>query len=230
MTEEGGDVVEISYVPEKEDTVIEEPELKEKPKKTTRKKTSQSLKKLQKKISEQEEILEKVVEERDELKNKYLRSLAEVDNFRKRVQKEKEEYRKFVLADFILGLLEVFDNLERALNAASTEQKAETSILSGVEMIYKQLQDLLKKNKVKEIDSLGKPFDPNVHQALSKVEREGIAKPVILEVYQKGFMYNEKLLRPALAKVAIPKEVSEPEESTGDVEAEDGLNTDPGEE
>ncbi|MCP4217022.1 MAG: nucleotide exchange factor GrpE [bacterium] len=194
------DIVEINYVPDDEP----KPEEKEKPKKASKKKSTSSVKKLQKQIDEQGEILVKVSKERDEWQDKYLRSLAEVDNFRKRIKKEKEEYQKYVLADFILGLLEVYDNFERALKAGDPEEDGKKSIVSGVEMIFRQLSELLKKNNVEEIDALGERFDPNIHQALSKEECDNIEEPVVLEVYQKGFTYKGKLLRPALAKVAIP--------------------------
>jgi molecular chaperone GrpE len=233
MTEEKGDVVEISYVPDDEDIEPEIPPHKAKPHKTGTKKKSAapSVKKLQKKLEEQQEIMEKVVKERDDFKDKYLRSLAEVDNFRKRVNKEKEEFRKYVLGDFILGLLEVVDNLERALKAKApggksgtdtTVKEDEKSIVSGVEMIYKQMMDFLRKNNVEEIDSLGKIFDPNMHQALSKDEREGITEPVVLEVYQRGFTYNGKLLRPSLVKVAMPLEEKKEEEISAEGENETG--------
>ncbi len=207
-----GDIVEISYVPDEpgEGVPEEHEEHPEKPKKSAGRKKNETAKKIQKKLKEQEEVIAKVVEERDDFKDKYLRSLAEVDNFRKRVKKEKEEYQKYVLGDFILGLLEVFDNMERALKASSSTKPGAvtsedvTSIVSGVQMIFKQLGDLLKKNNVSEVDALGKEFDPNLHQALSKVEQEGIDHQEVVEVYQKGFNYNGKLLRPALVKVAIP--------------------------
>ncbi len=225
MTDEQGDVVEISYVPDEDEADNEAPE-EPKPKKAPAKKKSAAAKKIQKRLKELEESVETLTNEKNEFKDKYLRSLAEVDNFRKRVQKEKEEFRKYVLGDFLLNLLEVYDNFERALKAKAPAEGAgeptgnETrSILSGVEMIYKQLTDLLKKNKVEEIDALGKTFDPNIHQALSKEEREGIIEPLILEVYQKGFTYSGKLLRPTLAKVAMPKE---PEEVDDDDDVENG--------
>jgi molecular chaperone GrpE len=199
-------------------------------KKTPSKKRA-STKQLQKKLKEKEDLLEKLEEERDEYKDKYMRNLAEIDNFRKRVKKEKEEYQRYVLSEFLLDLLQVYDNLERALKAKTPAQKNgsvlnllvsedEKSILSGVQMIYKQFSDLLKKYKVVEIDALGKHFDPNVHQALSKEEREGITEPTVVEVYQKGFMYNDKLLKATLVKVAIPKEEEE------EVEEEEEMDTD----
>jgi len=154
------------------------------------------------KIGEPEDILQKTAAERDEFKDKYLRGLAEIDNFRKRMKKEKEEFQKYVLTEFFLDLLQIYDNLERALKAKSPE--SEKGIVSGVEIIRKQFLDLLKKYQVNEIDALGKHFDPAFHEALSKEEREGISKPVVVEIYQKGFTYNGKLLRPALTKVATP--------------------------
>jgi molecular chaperone GrpE len=239
MTEHG-DIVEVSYSPDEEEEKVadedhaeeDEHQLKDSAKKKPH--HSHAAKKIQKKIKELLDSLEKVTAERDELKDKYLRSLAEMDNFRKRVKKEKEEFQKYVMADFFLGLLEVVDNLERALKARVAAEiqtnhsgaNNEKSIISGIEMIHKQLLDLLRKNGVEEIDALGRTFDPNIHQALSKEEREGITSPVVLEVYQKGFMYNGKLLRPVLTKVAMPNEekAAEAEET-----AETGENEDKGE-
>lgn len=217
------DIVELSYTPDEEEEIEEkagadkqkeEGECEHTSAAPVRKK-AHGAKKVHKKIKELLESVQKLTEERDELKDKYLRHLAEMDNFRKRVKKEKEEFQKYALADFLLGLLEVLDNLERALKArvstaepqnAPAPSTNEKSIISGIEMIHKQLLDILRKNGVEEIDALGKNFDPNIHQALSKEEREGITAPVVLEVYQKGFTYNGKLLRAALTKVAMPAE------------------------
>ncbi|MEI6614377.1 MAG: nucleotide exchange factor GrpE [Chrysiogenales bacterium] len=163
------------------------------------------------KLHELEETLQKVAVERDQLKDKYLRGLAEIDNFRKRVLKEKEEFQKYVLSEFLLDLLQIYDNLERALKTKGVEY--EKGIIAGVEIIRKQLLDLLKKYHVLEIDALGKHFDPIFHEALSKEERPGIAEPVVVEIYQKGFTYNDKLLRPVLTKVAIPGENGNNQES-----------------
>jgi molecular chaperone GrpE len=201
----------------------DEEEMKEThPHKKTHSKKKISIKQLQKELKEKEALLEGLKEERDEYKDKFLRNLAEIDNFRKRVKKEKEDFQKYVLSEFLFDLLQVYDNLERALKARTPSQKNgsvltllvsedEKSIISGVQMIYKQFTDLLKRYNVVEIDALGKHFDPNVHQALSKEEREGITEPTVVEEYQKGFMYNDKLLKPTLVKVAIPKEKEEEE-------------------
>lgn len=197
--------IEVSYVPDDTDNTSTDDNVKsELDKKHSKSKTS-TLKKLQHKIKSQEKILKRTIEERDDFQDKYLRNLAEVDNFRKRMMKEKEEFQKFILSDFLKELLEVFDNLERALKSKNGVSH-EKSIISGVEMIHKQLLELLKKHNVKEIDALNRPFDPNFHQALSKVESKNVKVPTVVEVYQKGFLYNDRLLRPALTKVAIPEE------------------------
>ena len=235
------DKVEISYIPDETDESQEdeeslagdEHEKAHAHKRSAKKKSgiSSSARQLHKELKEKEELLEKANQERNEYKDKYLRNLAEIDNFRKRVKKEKEDYQKYVLAEFLFELLQVYDNLERALKAKTPAQKQnslltlmvsedEKSIISGVSMIYKQFSELLKKYKVVEIDALGKLFDPNVHQALSKEEREGISEPVVVEVYQKGFIYNDKLLKPTLVKVAIPKEKEEEEPKKTEVEVE----------
>jgi molecular chaperone GrpE len=232
MTEQE-DRVEINYVsddPDKKPPVREKQKKQKAHPKTTAQKKG-VVKKLQEKIEELEESLESATKDRDEFKDRYLRTLAEIDNFRKRVKKEKEEFQKYVLSEFLLDLLQVYDNLERALKAKTPSQKKENilnllvsedekSIISGVEMIYKQFSDLLKKNNVVEIDALNKPFDPNIHQALSKEEQEDIDEPTVIEVYQKGFMYNDKLLKPTLTKVAIPIEEVADSEAEADNEEE----------
>lgn len=211
------EIKEVSDDPDKKPPVREKQKKQKAHPKTTTAPKKGVVKKLQEKIEELEESLESATKDRDEFKDRYLRTLAEIDNFRKRVKKEKEEFQKYVLSEFLLDLLQVYDNLERALKAKTPSQKKETilnllvsedekSIISGVEMIHKQFSDLLKKNNVVEIEALNKPFDPNIHQALSKEEKEDIDEPLVIEVYQKGFMYNEKLLKPTLAKVAIPIE------------------------
>jgi molecular chaperone GrpE len=193
----------VGYVPDDDDLEADEAKARDKhaPEDEGFKKRI-AAKKARHKVSEPEDILKKTAAERDEFKDKYLRGLAEIDNFRKRMKKEKDEFQKYVLTEFLLDLLQIYDNLERALKVKSLEN--EKGIVSGVEMIRRQFLELLKKNQVHEIDALGKPFDPAFHEALSKEERQGVSAPVVVEIYQKGFTYNDKLLRPVLTKVATP--------------------------
>lgn len=145
-----------------------------------------------------------IAAERDEYKDKYLRTLAEMDNFRKRMKKEKTDYQKYVFGDFLLDLLPILDNLERALKSHGAED--DRGIAEGVEIIRRQFVDQLKKYRVVEIEALGKEFDPTFHQALSRAESKEVAVPTVVEVYQKGYLYHDRLLRPVLTKVAVPME------------------------
>lgn len=201
MAEESKDG--IGYVPDDGDQDREGAQADEKNTESdSGQKKKNAAKKPHHKLHELEETLQAVAGERDVLKDKYLRGLAEIDNFRKRVKKEKEEFQKYVLGEFLVDLLQIYDNLERALKATNIDNAK--SIVAGVEIIRKQLLDLLKKYNVQEIDALGKHFDPAFHEALSKEERPGLSTPVVVEIYQKGFIYNDKLLRPVLTKVAVP--------------------------
>lgn len=162
-----------------------------------------SHKKVQQELESKLKELESIRAERDELKDKYLRTLADFDNFRKRMRREKEEYQQFHLSEFLIELLPVFDNLERALKVQKDESQNQ-SVLSGVEMIFKLLVDILRRFGVEEIHAKNVPFDPTIHQALSKHEDAGVSEAIVTEVYQRGFFYNGKLLRPALTRVALP--------------------------
>jgi molecular chaperone GrpE len=211
------DKIEISYVPDDDEQKHNADSPESDHFKNRKAKKENDNKKLHEKLKKQEEILKKVVNERDETKDKYLRVLAEMDNFRKRIRKEKDEYFKFALSEFLFALLPIIDNLERALSSKSSANNGK-SLISGVEMIWKQMINLLKKYQVKEIEALEKPFNPNFHQALSKEEREGIQEPVVVEIYQKGYTYQDKLLRPSLTKVAVPKTGEPPDEPEAEEE------------
>ncbi|MBN1197683.1 MAG: nucleotide exchange factor GrpE [Candidatus Aminicenantes bacterium] len=201
------DPIEVGYVPEdKDDQPAAESEHHRKPRQGKSHGSAEirgKIAQLEQTIAKQKTIINQVRQERDDFQDKFLRNLAEMDNFRKRISKEKEEFQRFVLGEFLLSLLEIYDNFERAIRA-HTSDESPRSILSGVQMIFKQLQELLRKYRVEELNPHERPFDPNFHQALSKEERDNITDPTVVEVYQKGFLYNEKLLRPALVRVAIP--------------------------
>lgn len=164
-----------------------------------------SLKKLQHELEKVQKERDAIRSERDEYQDKYLRTLADFDNFRKRMRREKEEFQQYHLADFMLDLLPVYDNLERALKVQKSEIPNQ-SVLSGVEMIFKLLTETLKKFGIEEIAAQKTVFDPSLHQALSKVEDASVKEATVMDVYQKGFFYNGKLLRPALVRVALPAE------------------------
>ena len=136
--------------------------------------------------------------EMDALNDKYLRICAEYDNFRKRSQKEKDSLYGDVKAETLKKFLPVYDNLVRAL-AQSTEDEA---YRRGVEMIMNQFNVTMEKLGVTEIECLGKKFDPAFHNAVMHVEDEEKGETEIVEVFQKGFMMGDKVIRFAMVKVA----------------------------
>ena len=146
----------------------------------------------------QPDPVEELRREKDALQDRLLRSAAEFDNYRKRVDRERRDLAEYTAADVMKELLPVVDNLERALAAAGEGDP----LRKGVELILKQMQDLLRKRGVKPIEALGADFDPNFHQAViheaSSEHREG----EVIEELQRGYLLGDKLLRPAMVKVA----------------------------
>ncbi|MBE6989821.1 MAG: nucleotide exchange factor GrpE [Ruminococcaceae bacterium] len=144
---------------------------------------------------EQMEALAKMVSDGND---KYLRLAAEYDNYRKRTAKEKENLYAAAKADTIKPFLDVYDNLERAV----AQFDADDPHRQGVELITKQLLDVLAKLGVEEIAAQGQPFDPEKHNAVMHVEDEGAGENTVVEVFQKGFTLGDKVLRFAVVKVA----------------------------
>jgi molecular chaperone GrpE len=135
-------------------------------------------------------------------KDKVLRTLAESDNLRKRLERDKNEFYQFALTDILKDVLLVLDNLERALRS---DDASRGGFREGVELIRKQILDLVAKRGVVPIERPDRRFDPAVHQALTTEDREGLEEPMIGEELQKGYWLNDRLLRPALVKVLLPK-------------------------
>jgi molecular chaperone GrpE len=146
-------------------------------------------------------------EEIQNLKQDYLRQIADKDNLRKRLERDKSEYYQYALSEFFGELLLVLDNFERSFK--SDDQKSLEIFQEGVEMIYKQLLDLLNKYGVKPIEIKDKTFNPHLHQAFMTEESEDIEEPQVSEEFQRGYTLNERLLRPSLVKVVLPKKENE---------------------
>lgn len=135
-----------------------------------------------------------------QMKDRYLRTVAEYDNFRKRTQKEKTQIYTDAAASTIEAILPVLDNLDRAL--ASCGEEEDSPIGQGVQMIAKQFYEVLAKLKVTEIPALGETFDPQVHNAIMHIEDEAYKEGEIIEVFQKGYQMEDKVIRHAIVKVA----------------------------
>ncbi|MEZ3454516.1 MAG: nucleotide exchange factor GrpE [Oscillospiraceae bacterium] len=133
-------------------------------------------------------------------KDKYLRLLAEYDNFRKRSLKERLDASADATAKAALEVISVIDNFERAMAAECSDE----GYKKGVEMIYGQFTEVIKKLGVEEIEALGKEFDPNLHNAVSQVEDENFGENTVSQVYQKGYRLGDKVIRCAMVVVANP--------------------------
>ena len=172
-----------------------EEKTEEKVEEKTDSKKEKKAKKESKKESEIKEAAEKLISAE---KEKYLRLCAEYDNYRKRSQKERESLYADIKADTLLKFLPVYDNLERAL----AQPTADEAYRKGVEMIMTQFCTTMEKLGVTEIEAAGQKFDPTIHNAVMHVEDAEKGENEIVEVFQKGFKLNDRVIRFAMVKVA----------------------------
>ncbi|MCA0986102.1 nucleotide exchange factor GrpE [Guptibacillus algicola] len=149
----------------------------------------------------EETELESLQKQVDELENKYLRTQAEYDNFRRRTREERSADAKYRSQKLAEELLPAIDNFERAL-AVQSDHEEVNSLLTGMEMVYRQLKDALVKEGIEEVGSQGEEFNPHLHQAVMQVESDEYDSDVIVEVLQKGYKLNDRVLRPAMVKVS----------------------------
>ena len=132
-------------------------------------------------------------------RDRYMRTLADYDNYRKRADREKTEFFKYALAGALRDLLPVLDYFDRALDHAEEGDEFHR----GVALIYKQLFDVLQKHGVKVIDEANVKFDPNIHEAVVRAEDPSVPSHTVVQVLQKGYFLHDRLLRPAMVKVAV---------------------------
>ena len=143
--------------------------------------------------------LRKLTAERDLLYDRLARLQADFENQRKRLVKEQADYREYALADAIKELLPIVDSFDRAIKHEGGEDK---DFRSGVELINRQLHDALAKLGVRPIPAHGEPFDPHLHQAVQMVETDEVADNHVLDELQRGYKLKDRLLRPAMVRVA----------------------------
>jgi molecular chaperone GrpE len=145
---------------------------------------------------------ERLRREADELRDRLMRTLADFDNLRKRTERERHEIRRFALFDAMREFLAVVDNLERAVAAGGSRD----DVRAGVEMILRQMQELLTRHGVTAVEALGRPFDPTLHEAVAREEGAAVAEPTVVDELQRGYRMHDRLLRPAMVRVAMPSE------------------------
>lgn len=143
--------------------------------------------------------IESLRAEREALLDRLARLQAEFDNARKRAAREQQEFREFAAADVIKMILPILDSFERALKTASGESG---DFRSGIELIYRQFQDALQKMGVQAIPAIGQVFDPRVHEAIEMVDTTEVEDHHVLDELQRGYKYKDRLLRPAMVRVA----------------------------
>lgn len=158
--------------------------------------------------------LKNALEEVKEYKDKYLRTLAEMDNKRKRMIRERDELQRYANEKIILSILPVVDNFERAINAGENSD-ADKKILDGVKLIFKQLKDILEKEGLKPFESVGQKFDPYKHEAFLAIESKEHEPSTILEEIEKGYLLDNKIIRPARVTVSKQREEKEDDENGG---------------
>jgi len=158
-----------------------------------------------------------------EFKDKLLRAAADYDNYKRRAAKEREDAKQFGIESLLKDLLPVMDNLERGLEHARKAGDDETNpLFEGVTMVHKQFGDTLGRHGVEGFDSQGTEFDPNLHEAIHKIETDAVPPGHVAEEFQKGYLVNGRLARPALVIVAAapvaPEQEPEPEEAPAEPE------------
>lgn len=149
--------------------------------------------------AETEDKSEKNKEEDEALETKYMRLMADFQNYKRRTEAEKSNVYAYANEQIVLRLLEVIDSFERALDHKDT---AEGAFAEGMEMIFRQLLDVLKNSNVEEIEALGKEFDPNFHNAVLMEDTDEYESNTVSAVLQKGYTLNGKVIRPSMVKVA----------------------------
>lgn len=174
---------------------------------------------------EKTEMQAKILEEKDKLLKEYedllKRKQAEFENYRKRVQKELEDYRKYATSELVLDILNTIDDFERAIDSAKSSRDLDM-LLDGIMLVEKQLRNILeKKHGVEKIETVGREFDPTVHDAIMMEESGDHEEDTVVEAFQSGYRMHDRVLRPAKVKVAKAvsggeqDQVNETRESSG---------------
>ena len=182
------EIIDPELVEKEEDETVEEEEVKE--------------------LTPMEQLQEEVLLKNEELlkqKDTFLREKAELENFKKRLTKEKEDFVQFANERLLKELVQIEDNMERAMSAPNATLE---SLKEGIEMIQKQFTSFLKGQKVEPIEAMGKPFDPSLHEVMTQMESEEHDENIVMQEYSKGYTLNGRILRSA--KVVISKKPEKP--------------------
>ena len=174
-------------------------------------------------LQELTKALAQKTQEATETNEKYLRTYADFDNYRKRMQRDLADFRLYANEQLALELLPVIDHLGLALKHAGAAEENVRGMQQGVELVYKQLRDVLDKFGIRSFESWGEPFDPAKHDALMQVEQDDVPVNVVVQVLNEGYLYHDKVLRHA--KVGVSKRPREeaPESVSGEQAASEEM-------
>lgn len=172
-----------------------------------------------------EDPLQAALTEAANNKDLYLRALADLENYRKRAQREKEDAIRFANDNILRNIIPVLDNLERAIEHARMSDD-QGSLLEGVEMTLGQFHKVLETSGVTPVEALGQPFDPNFHQAMGQIPTADQPPNTVIQELQKGYLLNNRLLRPSMVMVAMALPEATDNETTPEDQDEDLPDTD----
>ncbi len=207
MTDEKDKADEIEFIPEDQAEApggAPERPTPEKKEKEAEDKAAENSRHVKEKLKKKDAEIKSLKKELDDLKDAHLRRLADMENLRKRFEREKAEFQQYALSGLLSELLDVGDNFERALQSAPAETDGKT-FREGVELILRMFQSLLARHGVRAIELKDKAFDPNFQHAMSVAESDEVREPIVSEELQKGYMLHDRLLRPTLVRVLVPK-------------------------
>lgn len=158
------------------------------------------------KIAQLEKELAEARQEKDNFYNKMLRTQADFENFRRRSRQEYEQLCIYSGEDLMKKILPVLDSMERAVACFETASEKVCNWQEGVELTLRQFQNILKTDGLEEVLAVNEPFNPELQEAVLQEESDAVSHPTVIEEMQKGYKYKDKLIRPALVKVATPKQ------------------------
>jgi molecular chaperone GrpE len=156
-------------------------------------------------LKELEAKLESKAEEAKETYDRLLRVSADFENYKKRSTREMEEFRKYANQSLLKEMLSVVDNLELAINSSKEEQGADKNLIEGLNLTLNEILRVFEKFNVKPIEAQGKTFDPTFHEAVMREESDDFPENTVISEFQKGYLIHDRLLRPAMVVVAVPK-------------------------
>ena len=157
-------------------------------------------------LSEVDSVAEKIQNLEDDLresKDRYMRTLADMENMRRRHERDRSDLLKYASEKLLQDILPVLDSFEKAI--VSTSSGDNNPVIEGVRMVHKQFLQILEGHGLKTVDAVGRDFDPNIHQAIQKIESDEVLSDVVKDEYQKGYTLNGRLVRPSMVSVLVPK-------------------------